>query len=343
VYSHSTVNKAGDILKDPTSPSDGQRWAADVLSNWRAVHNHPIDTFRKTLSYRIRFVDRNALVAQRLKRIPSIVDKLRRYPTMKLSRMQDIGGLRAVVGNMDDVRTLYDDYRRNVRFQHELIDVKDYISTPKASGYRSLHLVYRYSCRATPEYRGLLLEMQIRTRQQHAWATAVETMGTFLQHSLKSSEGPDKWLKFFSLSGSAFARLEGTPPVPGYEGMSDDETFREVLRQARDLRVEGKLRSYRLATRMIHRNKQTGSYYLLVLDPIAKSLDLQAFAKSRFAEATAKYLEAEEKAMEGGQEQVVLVATARVESLRKAYPNFFLDTSRFLHILRKIEHAVGAS
>ncbi len=45
----------------------------------------------------------------------------------------------------------------------------------------------------------LLIELQLRTRLQHEWATAVETMGTFLQSSLKSSQGPEEWLDFFSL------------------------------------------------------------------------------------------------------------------------------------------------
>jgi len=33
-------------------------------------------------------------VTQRLKRVPTIVDKLRREPTMQLASMQDIGGCR---------------------------------------------------------------------------------------------------------------------------------------------------------------------------------------------------------------------------------------------------------
>lgn len=342
-YSHSEVNKAGDILRDSTGSQDEQPWATEVLNNWRAAHNYPINTFQATLRHRLEIIHREALVAQRLKRIPSILYKLRDHSTMQLSQMQDIGGLRAVVEGIDDVRALYDDYKRNVRFQHELVGEKDYIDKPKLSGYRSVHLVYRYNNRAAPEYGGLLLEIQIRTRRQHAWATTVETMGTFLKYPLKSSIGPDEWLKFLSLTGSAFARLEGTSPVPGYESMSDNETYREVARQSRELQVREKLLGFRVATSHINRNKNRGSYFLLVLDPGARRVTLRAFAKDRFADATARYLESEQEIVKGSQQQAVLVATASVKLLRGAYPNFFLDTSRFLEILRTIEQLAGAS
>ncbi|MDE2888527.1 MAG: RelA/SpoT domain-containing protein [Gemmatimonadota bacterium] len=62
---------------------------------------------------------------------------------MKLSRMQDIGGLRAVLKNLKKVSALVEQYR-STRFQHELVSYDDYITKPKSSGYRSVHLVYRY-------------------------------------------------------------------------------------------------------------------------------------------------------------------------------------------------------
>ena len=57
-----------------------------------------------------------------------------------------------------------------------------------------MHLVYKYINPICPDYDGLFVELQIRTRLQHTWATAVETMGTYLEFSLKSSEGPEDWL-----------------------------------------------------------------------------------------------------------------------------------------------------
>ena len=81
---------------------------------------------------------------------------------MNLSQMQDIGGLRAVVGSVSRARKLETSYRTS-NFKHELVSSKDYIDNPKPDGYRSVHLVYRYANERAPEYNGLLLELQLRT------------------------------------------------------------------------------------------------------------------------------------------------------------------------------------
>lgn len=62
---------------------------------------------------------------------------------MQLSRMQNIGGLRAVVSSLSKVEELKENYRSS-RFKHELHLFKDYIQNPKDSGYRGIHLVYKY-------------------------------------------------------------------------------------------------------------------------------------------------------------------------------------------------------
>lgn len=336
-FTRGDVNRAGEIFRDDRRADiDKLLWAADVLGKWRAMHNYPINTFQATLRNKLKAIDKDALVAQRLKRIPSIVQKLRRFPDMQLARMQDIGGLRAVVGTLKQVEALYHNYRKTA-FDHELVTERDYIAHPQKSGYRSIHLVYRYKNRAVPEYDGLLIELQFRTKQQHAWATAVETMGIFLNYALKSSEGPEKWLKFFALTGAAFAHLEWRTPVPGFEKLSASETFQVVASKAQQLKVREKLSGFGSAIEAIHADTKKGTYYLLILDPVAKTIRYQAYSRERFEIATADYLKAEEQIVKGSQQQAVLVATASVEALRRAYPNFFLDTHEFLNILTNIE------
>lgn len=192
-HSRNEINRAGEILRaDQASPAHTS-WALDVLNNWRASHSYPINTFQVTL--RRKVADRG-FVAQRLKRVESIVAKLRRQRKMELSRMQDVGGLRAVVASVEDVREVQEQFGKS-RFRHILVNSKDYITSPKASGYRGVHLVYRYHSRILSDYNQHTLEIQVRSRLQHSWATAVETVGTFLQQSLKASEGPARWLDFF--------------------------------------------------------------------------------------------------------------------------------------------------
>src|SRR5665647_660754 len=110
-HSRSKVDKAGDILiSDLRSPND-EEWALQVINNWRASHSFPLNTFQMFLRGRARQADPTALIAQRVKRLSSIEYKLRVQPGMRLSRMQDIGGCRAVVADVPAVRELRELYR----------------------------------------------------------------------------------------------------------------------------------------------------------------------------------------------------------------------------------------
>ena len=75
-------------------------------------------------------------------------------------------------------------------------------------------LIYKYKNNQHPQYDGLRLELQIRTKLQHIWATAVETMGTFLGQALKSRQGDKAWIDFFAETSSAFALMENCNPLP---------------------------------------------------------------------------------------------------------------------------------
>lgn len=230
-YSRKEVNKAGHIIARPDTGvgAPTQLWAEEVLTNWRASHAYPINTFQSTLRDKLERIDPQALVAQRLKRRPSIIAKLQRFEKMELARMQDIGGLRAVVSTVPKVRALDSAYRA-ARFAHELHHSKNYIDDPKKDGYRGIHLIYRYRNEKVSEYDGLSIELQLRTRAQHAWATAVETLGTFLGQALKSGVGQKEWRDFFSTAGAAFAMLEKTSPVPGFETMSAQDVYSELAK-----------------------------------------------------------------------------------------------------------------
>ena len=67
-------------------------------------------------------------VAQRLKRMPTILSKLERQPTMDITRMQDIGGCRAVVQSVKAVNEVVNYYKSISRMKHSLVR-EDPIST----------------------------------------------------------------------------------------------------------------------------------------------------------------------------------------------------------------------
>ena len=78
------VNTAGNNFRQKTESM------ADflVLDDWRAAHRAVLNTFQAILRNRTR--GKKIIVAQRHKRKRTILDKLFRFPSMQLSRMDDV-------------------------------------------------------------------------------------------------------------------------------------------------------------------------------------------------------------------------------------------------------------
>jgi putative GTP pyrophosphokinase len=97
------INQAGYYLIEK-SRKLSESEANTILREFRFIHQHPMTLFRHTIDRKLKKHNIEALVSQRLKRIPSIIKKLKIHKKMNLSRMQDIGGLRIVV---NDLRPLH--------------------------------------------------------------------------------------------------------------------------------------------------------------------------------------------------------------------------------------------
>jgi len=335
-FSKKQVSKAGSVLISHTATKDEYEAAFDLLNHWRACHAYPINTFQATLRYRLKRLGINALVAQRLKRTPSILKKLERNPGMQMARMQDIGGLRAVVNNIAEVNKIHKLYSET-NLTHTKYSEDNYIKTPKSSGYRYLHLIYKYQNPSNPAYDGLCVELQIRTKLQHAWATAVETIGTFLDQSLKSSEGPQEWLDYFKIVSAAFSHLEKCPTNDEFSQLSFIEICKKVKEKTEQLDVIRKLNSFSIATNAIEKKKVQGNYHIILLDAKDKNVTITSYGQKRIEQANIDYSAIENSIQNDPDKQVVLVATNSINALRKAYPNYFLDTKEFINALRRVE------
>src|SRR3989344_4294662 len=242
-FGKSKIDWAGSILINESSSTENTEKALDILDTWRAMHKHPMHVFKKRLKRVSEKLDKNALAVQRLKRLPSIVKKLQRSyygnkPTMKLSQMQDIAGCRAVMSNVELAIKLYkEDYLRG-DLKHKKVNKKDYITEPKADGYRGIHLIYRYNSdkKGKKNYNGLLVEVQIRSKLQHLWATAIVTVDFFTRQAIKSSEGQRDWITFFRLVSSAFAIMENRPCVPNTP-INEKELFSQIKKMECNLNI----------------------------------------------------------------------------------------------------------
>lgn len=348
-YSRARVDKSARVFIDDTAGKRQREIAMGIVSNWRSAHAFPLNTIYMDMKRKAERIHTSAISVQRLKRQRSLISKLKREPSMRLTQMQDIGGCRTVLEDINQIRKLLEAYK-NSQAEHVFVEKDDYIKKPKDSGYRSLHLVYRYKSKTRPEYNDLLFEIQIRTELQHAWATAVETVGAVLGQSLKASEGELAWLDFFRHASAAFAYLENSAAVPNI-GLSRRELAISLGQSMMDLDVENILESYSSALRATEgvRVKDAG-YFLLVLRPKDPTLEIFAYKKGQLDQAYKDYSSYEAElplsSNEPGQlslfpefedysgAQAVLVGAQSFKSLRQSYPNYYLDTRKFISALK---------
>lgn len=337
--SKTEINRAGKFLALPIEQEyDVFRYstALELTARWRASHAYPINTFSATLRNRLRRYPSGSIAAQRLKRMPTIIDKLRRYPAMQLTTMQDIAGLRAVLDNVEVAERLATEYLRPT-LPHVLIDKKNYITDPRdEDGYRSIHLIYRYKNKRNSQYDGLRLELQIRSRLQHIWATAVETMGTFLGQALKSRQGERVWLDFFAIISSAFALMERRPALPRFRDLTKEEIYRHAAKAEKKLNALELMNGISVVARSDTNRTRAYSYHLMVLDSVKQQLLVQAYDRDSFEQAVGDYAKYEERAANGERIEPVLVSAGRLDQLQRAYPNFFLDIRDFCERVKDI-------
>jgi hypothetical protein len=335
------INRAGKILLEWwTSPEDMELepWSAAyrLVKNWRLCHALPLNVIQAGLRGRIRRMGlgEDVIVAQRLKRFPSIMRKLEREPNMELTQMQDLGGCRAILPDVASVRTLYGMYYGHEPLlleENSSIKPYDYITHPKLDGYRGIHIVARYHPRKAERlpWDGQRIEIQPRTKRQHAFATAVETVTTFTREPLKFGGGPVEWRRFFSLMGSVLALREETPLVENTPHV-EQELIGELRAAASELRVTHRLRGWADALRTLPRKHiKNFKYLLLVLNTTENTIAVKGFQnRGEAGEAIAEMEQSKQTDLDA-----VLVWVNSIKNLRAAYPNYYADTREFLDAL----------
>lgn len=161
-YTKGQIDRAGRTLVNPSASPEDVGEALIVANNWRSSHAYPLNTLQISLRRKASSISDDSLVAQRIKRLPSILHKLDRFPSMNLARMQDLGGCRAVMPGILQVREL-EHQLLDARHKHRLVRHDDYLNVPKPSGYRGVHMVYAYHSDKIDTWNKLSIEVQIRS------------------------------------------------------------------------------------------------------------------------------------------------------------------------------------
>lgn len=335
-YSRKQVAKAGKTLCEPMpwgiGRDDEYRMIFKVAYDWRASHAYPMSKMRIELRSLIQATMKRGVTAGRLKRMSSIRRKLERLD-VTLVQIQDIGGCRAIVDSQESLERLLAHCRSGLG-NHKLRMDRSYLDTPRKSGYRSHHLVYDFQPEQANEepFRDRRIEIQLRSRLQHSWATAVEAIGLHRREDLKAGEGNPDWLRFFQLVSAGFAEFEGTGAVP--ETPDKAERVAEINAINHKLKALQTLETLNEAFRYLDQNRRAGAtYYMLQFDNVAQTLDITTYDK--LMRVSERY--GQEETSHGNRNTVVVVVDT-LEALKEAYPNYFLDVRLFAqnvaHMLR---------
>lgn len=113
-------------------------------------------------------------IKARIKTPESIVKKLKRHgleSTIEnmITNINDIAGVRIICSFTSDIYRIADMIRNQKDIQ--VIGVKDYITYPKASGYRSYHMIVTVPVYLSDRIVDTKVEIQIRTVAMDFWAS----------------------------------------------------------------------------------------------------------------------------------------------------------------------------
>lgn len=333
-YTRKEIDKTGKLMLTATNQEIFKQ-AIEKLNDWRSLHLIPLDILQQRL---LDFLDINnihpLLVSRRLKRLTSIQYKLDLNPEMGLGGMQDIGGLRVVVNTVEELLRLQALLRSLPVADFECRRMYDYVNVPKETGYRSIHFSYIYHC-DNHDYDGLRIELQIRTRLQHLWATAVETAGLYTKTSLKSGQGKTDWLKFFKVVSALFCFKEHLPVARNLQNMSMKSLMIECYARNKRYRYSDILKALNVSVHETEDKTREYAYYLIFIDFERSIVRVTSFKKDEEGLASEKYTELEGH-LKDDKNAAVLVSVSKVEELRQAYPSYFLDTKEFTGNIDKI-------
>lgn len=116
-------------------------------------------------------------VKGRVKAISSILDKAERkhIDLQDIETLDDIAGIRIICQFVEDIEKVVAIIR--ARSDLEIAEERDYINNMKDSGYRSYHVLARYTVQTLGGPKTLNVEIQIRTLAMDFWST--------IEHSLQ--------------------------------------------------------------------------------------------------------------------------------------------------------------
>lgn len=341
MYSKTKIDSAGRALSKGVFKSEDQEIESEIIfDDYRRAHLQPLTDTTYLIQGWLSQFDKGFYIAQRLKRRPQILRKMRRF-SVRLTQLQDIGGNRVIVDTNADVEALRRFLMDRITGDRslDLHRETDYrVEGRDDTGYRALHMIL--------DREGLKIELQLRSRAQHHWAESIERTSVIYGQHLKENEGHPAVLEYFKCLSHVFYELEcSREPSPQEKMDLDDrrERAEQLINEAKhsDLLYSRASEGVLQTLEEIERNRRSPfNNWILIFDwNSGQFVNWESISKDP-NEAYDSYRRFENQYTEGDGFEVVLVGSSDVSMIRKTHSHYF-GIEGYDSLLQGLEESVA--
>ena len=337
--SKTKIDKAGIALsKGQTDDIIKYIEFEDVFDEYRKNHLQPLSETTVELQNILNDYTGDYYIAQRLKRKPQILRKLRRF-SVRLSQLQDIGGFRIIVHRNADVDSLiqFIKERTSGTEDYSIEKITDYREKGRDdTGYRAVHIIIKRN-----DY---FLELQIRSRIQHYWAEGIERTSVIYGYHLKEKEGAPEVISYFKELSNAFYEIEsGRQPDSNHKIMIEKLRLscEKIIKESEKFKVFDSFVNLDVikALKEVEGNSKQLNNWILVFDWNQGNFTSWDKVSLDPEEAVKKYVDYENSFPAEDGFEVVLIGSTNVETVSKTNRHYF-GIESYEHILENLDSSI---
>jgi ppGpp synthetase/RelA/SpoT-type nucleotidyltranferase len=322
--SKTKIDKSGNALAKGKYKTEEEYIEYEyIFDDYRKDHLKPLT--ETTLELQKWLVDYKTpyYIAQRLKRKPQIIRKLKRF-NVRLTQLQDVAGCRIIVGDTTDVSKLHSFINTKIGTSSDikLLYEHDYRERGRDdSGYRALHIILERS--------GHRIELQIRSKIQHYWAESIERTSVIYGYHLKEQEGDQSVIDYFQKLSNILFEIE-----VGRELNALDKLKIDFLRKEAETVIE-KSDKKRILTSYVNdgiintlravQNSNRGSFHnwIMIFDWNSGAFVSWDIVDRDPEKAIKSYVTNEKNYPQEQGYEVVLVGASKISTIRETHSHYF--------------------
>ncbi|KAA5603382.1 RelA/SpoT domain-containing protein [Blastochloris sulfoviridis] len=337
-HSKAKVDRAGKYLSGKNDITEEYIESDFIVDVYRASHLEPLSETTLELQRWLQGSGKRYYAAQRLKRKPQIIRKLRRL-SVRLTQLQDIGGCRIVVDTNRDVSDLVEYIQNEICKQSSFKIAKktDYRDRGRDdTGYRAIHLII--------DRNKIALELQIRSRIQHYWAESIERTSIIYGHYLKEKEGDPIIINYFKRLSDILFEIEcGRDPTSNAKIDLDKlrvQSENVIIRSDKKRILNSYVNEDIVKTLTSKENKsELLNNWIIVFDWNTGSFVAWDVVGRNSSDAAREYARYEAQFPAEDNYEVVMIGSSDVASVRQTHSHYF-GIEKYENILESLSQTI---